>query len=108
MAEYFSRDARRWPADRRESRPLVVSLAFEDPAAWYVAPLKQAWRTLFSTGYIAEHGERLVLASDDERPDAVLSFHEELHAETGDKGLAYELSFATSPDRWPGWFSVEE
>lgn len=107
MAEYFSRDARHWPGARADHRARLIALAFDDATAWYVAPLTQAWSTLLATGYTAEHGSTIALTTPGQDTDAILRFREQRHAETNDRGLAYELSFASSEDVWPGWFSLE-
>ena len=106
MAEYFSRDARHWPFAQGD-RPLLISLAFGDATGWYVAPLTQAWNALLAGGYRVEGGSTIASAMAGEGADAVLRFREERHPETNDRGLAYELSFASSSDAWPGWFSLE-
>ena len=109
IADFFSRDACQWPSARTANRPLRVLFIFEDPSAWYVEPVRQALSTLLSSEYLADQGETLALAQQDQEPYATILFREQRHNETNDLGVAYELSFAPSHDLFgSGWFSLEE
>jgi hypothetical protein len=108
IAELFSRDARQWPVGRTGAGAMRLAIRFADSAASYVAPLTNSCSEVFSQGYAAEDGERLVLVGPNESADAIVRFCECRHLETHDMGLAYELSFTGSDDSWPGWFALEE
>jgi hypothetical protein len=110
IASYFSYDASTW-------RPKYVSTPREQPirVRWrasqhstLVDALVEALRIRTAAPYRDLErpiAEAVVNEGDEDPAQVIVSLRDEVREEDG-PGVGYELTFANSPETWPGWFAV--